>query len=732
MGLSFYEPNETWAHASRWCYLAELLFLGTITLDAWLKVYYMGRKSYFGKPWQNGHVALIAILWFDFLAAMCGFQGAALLRICRPMLLVTRSREVRRVYSVVLDMLPKLTDMAWTLLYTVLMWTVLGVIVFGSYCDDFSSFPRAFISIFVLSSTENYPDIMQQALELSPFSALYFVSFLVVGVFFVMPLTMGVVIASYEEQSKDQVLQDLKKSRAALGKAFDILGARKQGMSLDTFVMLVNALDESDTTDQIVLRWMFELLDRNKDGKIDMMEFYNLPEVLGLTFSYESTLPLVKLPERIASLLQTIAEHRYRVPFVTVATLLQLYYLADPISFPLPSWLSTVLVQFALVLLAHDALLCVAQSTRGYWKSVWAWFDIVTLFAGIVAQFALLGIDEPSRVLRICGALTLFHVGFMSQPIRRIAAASVQLVPVLMYMCGFLTTVIYIYAILGMHLLPGVDEWQSFESAFLTSFQIVIGDWNGRMTDAEQSAGWIAVPFFLSFFVVAVMLVFNLVTALVINYYEVVGTSSGEMRIEMSDVHLAVTIRPTSKYTTIGWRKALVSEELMSLSPSEVKMLNAFDKNANEIELKQQHEDTTRHVMDSEERRAAALSAVNFLCSLQRIAPPTLSVREIIAKSKIFLAVRSERLANICSRGQISNFHANSVIVAEGSEKASLYLLVSGRAAIRSAHNAPEMLNAGQLFSEDTFLSEMPYERSLHALSECTVVAFSRSDVLEN
>ena len=168
MALALVEFPGAAASAPRGCtlafaayILAELLFLAVIAFDCALKAYYMNFKDYFKKNWQRSHATVIALLFADWALTLCSgghAQHLAFLRALRPVLIITRSREVRRVYTVVKDMLPSLRDSAITLFYLLVAYSVVGVILLHASGDpNFATLPRAFLALFVLSTTDNYP-----------------------------------------------------------------------------------------------------------------------------------------------------------------------------------------------------------------------------------------------------------------------------------------------------------------------------------------------------------------------------------------------------------------------------------------------------------------------------------------------------------------------------------------------------------------------------------------------
>ena len=78
------------------------------------------------------------------------------------------------------------------------------------YTDAFSTFPRAMLTLFVLTTTENFPFVMYPPLYRgNPVLALgYFVSFLVVIVYLVMNMLLAAFYEAWKGQHERQLLND--------------------------------------------------------------------------------------------------------------------------------------------------------------------------------------------------------------------------------------------------------------------------------------------------------------------------------------------------------------------------------------------------------------------------------------------------------------------------------------------------------------------------------------------
>lgn len=110
--------------------------------------------------------------------------------------------------------------------------------------DDFDHIGQAFLSLYVLVTTENFPQVMYPALVSRPYIAtVFFVSFLFVVLWIILPLTLAIVLDFYNEQHTSDVLKRHVKQRDALLAAFMVIqDDLDQPMTSNTFHRLIKCL----------------------------------------------------------------------------------------------------------------------------------------------------------------------------------------------------------------------------------------------------------------------------------------------------------------------------------------------------------------------------------------------------------------------------------------------------------------------------------------------------------
>ena len=171
-----------------WIFVAEIL----------IRIASYGKKPwmFFTAPWNVFDFLVIALIPL-FAGATILLRLLRLFRIVRllkflpdfQMLAVSMTRIVKPLGSVVA-----------LIGFFLFLYAMAGVYLFGEQNpEQWGDLGLAFITLTVLLTLENFPDSLQQGLESTPFSWLYFVSFMFLVVFTVLNVLIGVVLNGMDE-----------------------------------------------------------------------------------------------------------------------------------------------------------------------------------------------------------------------------------------------------------------------------------------------------------------------------------------------------------------------------------------------------------------------------------------------------------------------------------------------------------------------------------------------------
>lgn len=296
-------PNMTRSGAGKILIGVEVGFLVYYMLDLALKATALGAGNFFhfadfsggsrviakGERWDLVRILLWLGLFFDVILAMVGVRYRYF-RMFRPLYLISYVRELRRWVFLTVMIVPVVIQLFMLIGIVVLLYSVLGVLLFHGapeYTDPYQNFDNvgyAALSLYVLYTTENYPDIMAPAYARAPMAshayALFFVSFLILGMFCLANLIVPVMYQAFREHRNQLALTLHIYERRALLAAFQLLDNQSNGtMDYDTFAALVARLRPETAGKAHIARLMMKELQQGRpQGQAGM----GGPEIAGV------------------------------------------------------------------------------------------------------------------------------------------------------------------------------------------------------------------------------------------------------------------------------------------------------------------------------------------------------------------------------------------------------------------------------------------------------------------
>ena len=234
-----------------------------------------------------------------------------LARCLRPILLVTRVRGLRRPLWVMVRTTLAVTQIGLFGSVIVLFYSVLGMQLFNtaqvpgygpnpdgpilpndpSKLNDvngnFDNILEALLATYTATTTESYPGVLYPALQLRPIVAsIYFISFMSVSIYIIMPLIIAVVYDMYRDVHKQQVAKRRNAEHSALHFAYHALipNPDQAVMGFDVFSELLNRVNSrySAETRLAIFRTLAGL---DGDDGISLTEFLGLAYVLRFRWS---------------------------------------------------------------------------------------------------------------------------------------------------------------------------------------------------------------------------------------------------------------------------------------------------------------------------------------------------------------------------------------------------------------------------------------------------------------
>ena len=145
---------------------------------------------------------------FDFIVIGVAFvpgvrESSTLLRLARLLRVVRVVRilpDLRVLVTAVVRSLPPLGSMVLLTTLMIFVYGMLGWLLFADELpQDWGTIGEAMLSLFVMLTLEDFPRYMERAMEVHPWSWIYFVTFVLITAFIIINVLIGIVLNSMEE-----------------------------------------------------------------------------------------------------------------------------------------------------------------------------------------------------------------------------------------------------------------------------------------------------------------------------------------------------------------------------------------------------------------------------------------------------------------------------------------------------------------------------------------------------
>jgi voltage-gated sodium channel len=193
--------------------------LDTFALYIYLVELIMRLVSYGKRPWEFFRQG-----WnvFDFTIVVLSFGvftgETIILRLLRIFRLIRIFRflpEVRVLTSSVVKSLPPLMSVGVLIFLALFIYGMAGVYLFGEELPgSWGNITLALTSLFILLTLENFPNYLEEAVEISPWALPFYLSYIFIVVFTVLNVLIGIVLNAMDEAREEN--RERKKKIAKL------------------------------------------------------------------------------------------------------------------------------------------------------------------------------------------------------------------------------------------------------------------------------------------------------------------------------------------------------------------------------------------------------------------------------------------------------------------------------------------------------------------------------------
>ncbi|KAK4484451.1 hypothetical protein RD792_007034 [Penstemon davidsonii] len=428
----------------------------------------------------------------------------------------------------------------------------------------FTSYGETLYQMFVLFTTSNNPDVWIPAYKASRWYSLFFVLYVLLGVYFVTNLILAVVYDSFKCELVKQVAEKDRTRTRILKKAFTLIDNYNLGyLNKDQCIRLFEELNKYRTLPKISredFELIFDELDDSHDVKINLDEFADLSHAIGLRFQKEDSEPVFEsCPTFYHSPASENLKNFVRGPKFgyVVMLILILNFVAVVIETTLDiannsgqgAWQKLEFI-FGWLYVLEMALKVYSFGFENYWRDGQNRFDFVITWVIVIGETAtfvsprgltFLSNGEWIRYLIIARMLRLIRLLMHVQQYRAFVATFLTLIPSLMPYLGTIFCVLCIYCSLGVQIFGGIVNagnenlsgtdlydndyllfnFNDYPNGMVTLFNLlVMGNWQAWMQSYKDLTGtaW-TYAYFISFYLITILLLLNLVVAFVLEAF---------------------------------------------------------------------------------------------------------------------------------------------------------------------------------------------------------------------
>jgi hypothetical protein len=309
----------------------DLAFLCLVGFDLFvLQLRYHGTRTWAGRGWVQAKLLAWVALAANLAVVVANPALPYLARVARPLLLIERLRNVRKIAARVAQTAPRVVNVGVLLGLHMLLSSVLAFVLFAGIDDNpggaavglgpttpypgpvpnaseggtctpfrsqtapvcstfdqdgchnyFADLGESMVHLFELTTAANFPAVMMPVFKCNPANALFFVVHVLVSFYLLLNLTLAVTYSTFREEMKEEVITKYKRAFKGFDMAFYELAtpgaAARPGtetLKRPAFVTFFGCLRPDIAAD--AAGKLFDVFDGDRRGEIDYREFRRL------------------------------------------------------------------------------------------------------------------------------------------------------------------------------------------------------------------------------------------------------------------------------------------------------------------------------------------------------------------------------------------------------------------------------------------------------------------------
>lgn len=352
----------------------ELVCFVLLIADILLQLRLLGWRRFIKRPWTLAYVFTVAISVVDIFVSLgfCSSQYERypyrIRRLLRPILFLQGSSVMKKMTNAIKKTLPEIFSVLFLLAMHLYLFTMIGMLLFWGDCSSipfvpnnngsvtnlsstgttganitngsastgvsegnkyFSDLGSAIINMIVLLSTANHPDIMMPAYSENRLYSIYFIAFVVIGLYVIMNVLTAVVYNQFRGYLAASFQASFRRRRVAQFAAFAVLANRTRRshvlpsnqLQVDKSYVRLLLQEVRVKKNQVAL--MSEKLETLDSDLLSWSQFRGVFNVLqGSTSRKRQRKPLQASHYRVVYWIRFVLKHRYFTYFSLIISFL--------------------------------------------------------------------------------------------------------------------------------------------------------------------------------------------------------------------------------------------------------------------------------------------------------------------------------------------------------------------------------------------------------------------------
>ncbi|XP_063310781.1 two pore channel protein 1 [Pelobates fuscus] len=449
----------------------ELLALALVMFELSMKMRWLGCRSFLKhrRTMLKSGVLLVQLIE-AIVVLVRQTSHMRVTRALRPIFLVDcrYCGAVRRNLRQIFQSLPPFIDILLLLLFFMVIFAILGFYLFSPNLSDpyFSTLENSLVSLFVLLTTANFPDVMMPAYSRNPWSCIFFIVYLSIELYFIMNLLLAVVFDTFNDIEKKKFKSLLLHKRTAIQHSYQLLfnSQGPPGVSFCHFDGMMRFYKPRMSARDRYLT--FRALKQSGADNLRLSDFYHFYEVVDLKWKvqrirdhwFDDLPPTALLIFKGINVLANSKAFQYAVYAVVAVNgcwiLAETFMLRGGNFFP-----EGVPWSYIVFLTLYGVELMLKVTGLGplkYFTSGWNLFDFSVTLLALLGLLALAFDMKPFYFIVVLRPLQLLRLFKLKKRYRTVLDTMFELLPRMASLGLTLLIFYYSFSIVGMEFFSGV------------------------------------------------------------------------------------------------------------------------------------------------------------------------------------------------------------------------------------------------------------------------------------